>query len=96
MIEPLLLNAGAGAQSDPLSLKTNNAIIYFDGPFGSEEVYLERLNPFNGQWSEVTGSRFSATTEKEIKLYKGGVIRAKTTNNGSAPSITVTIAHIYE
>jgi len=96
MIEPLLLNAGAGAQSDPFSLKSNKATIYFNGPFANEEVYLEVQNPSNGLWLEAPQSRFSSDSIKEIRLYKGGVIRAKTTSNGSTPSITVTVAHIYE
>lgn len=88
----LLSAAGKNITSESYTFVSNDALLEFEGTFSGESVYVERLMD-SGSYQTLEDGTITYPTEKIIRLYRGAVIRVRTSNGAGTPSITVRANH---
>lgn len=89
MQRQVLISAGAGATSGPITMLSDDNKITVDGTFSGQTVTIDAQTP-DGNWVQVVNSEFTESAHKLLRLNKGSVIRFNVSNGGS-PSINAWI-----
>ena len=82
----MLVNAGTDEASEDFTFVASDAVVIVEGTFDGESVYIERKRD-DGTYSALADGELSDANEKLVRLWRGAIIRLKTSNGAGSPII---------
>jgi hypothetical protein len=82
----VLSSAGKNTSSIDIAFAKADVVIIVDGTFDGESVFIERKRD-DGSYNPLADGELTSSNEKLVRLWRGAVIRLRTSNGAGAPSI---------